>query len=260
MLSTHCPGVQEGSILLIMRQNLQQWFLSATDLAWIVRLLLLEGLPGSGKTTTAEIVCRRLRSVGIASQWYLEETADHPVHPRSVTSARRGPEFSAICLKHWQLFVEKRRDDETLHILEGSAFQSTVRFMMEEDSGGIDEYFSRFQALVEPLAPAFVYFRPDDAVTNSRYISRTRGEVWTETVTSGETRTPYSVRHDLSGVEGMHVFWARYAELCEALLQTWDRPKKLISFTSGCYARHVTNIWTFLQHLGVVDAQQRLQV
>jgi thymidylate kinase len=48
-------------------------------------LWLIEGLPGTGKTTMAEHLCALARKSGRDSLWYLEEANDHPVHARPLT-------------------------------------------------------------------------------------------------------------------------------------------------------------------------------
>ena len=45
----------------------------------MIRLVLIEGVSGVGKSTTAETLCYELRNRGIAAQCYLEGDADNPV-------------------------------------------------------------------------------------------------------------------------------------------------------------------------------------
>ncbi|WP_339320320.1 hypothetical protein [Paenibacillus sp. FSL R10-2734] len=42
------------------------------------KLVLIEGLPGSGKTTTAQLVHEILTEMNIPSQLFLEEDLEHP--------------------------------------------------------------------------------------------------------------------------------------------------------------------------------------
>lgn len=225
-----------------------------------MRLILIEGVPGSGKTTTAKVICRLLESKGIEAYWHLEEAAEHPIHPNSLTRECDAPEFADKCLKRWRSFAEQAQKNETLHIMEGSAYQSTVRFMMENDKGGIEDYFSEFVEVVKPLSPALIYLRPNDVVQNSRYISRVRGEEWATKVSIYETSTPFSTRHKLLGLEGMHVFWKEYAKLCDSLLPLWTLPKHTIKFEPGDWQSHVSEVWRFLETLGVLPAAQESKV
>ncbi|MFS2206344.1 hypothetical protein [Variovorax sp. Varisp36] len=183
-----------------------------------MRLVLIEGLPGTGKTTLAERLCALALQEGCASRWYLEEAADHPVHPHSLNAARLEADYPSRCLQGWQRFADEVRSDSTLNILEGSAFQSTVRFMMEQNRTDIDDYFGRFEGILSPLRPVFIYLRPEDAERHSRATAAHRGSDWTRKVAAYLEQTPYAHRHGLRGESGMHRFWANYAHLCDELM------------------------------------------
>lgn len=197
------------------------------------RLLLVEGLPGAGKTTLAERLCAFAGSEGLSSRWYLEEAANHPVHPRSLGALKTHADYAAHCLQAWRHFVEQAGADDTLHILEGSALQSTVRFLMEQGHADIDDYFKRFEDIVRALHPAFVYLRPKDAVSHSRATSTHRGSEWTRKVAAYVEQTPYALRRGLRGENGMHEFWADYARLCDALVDGLCMPVTRIDAQPG---------------------------
>ncbi|QSO55077.1 hypothetical protein JZ785_11360 [Alicyclobacillus curvatus] len=44
------------------------------------KLILVEGIPGSGKSTTAQYISRCLEQNGIPSEWFYEENSNHPVY------------------------------------------------------------------------------------------------------------------------------------------------------------------------------------
>ncbi|MGM0421058.1 MAG: hypothetical protein ACQEQG_08650 [Bacillota bacterium] len=69
------------------------------------KLILIEGLPGSGKTTTARITQEILREKGVASKLYLEGNLDHPADYDGVAYFSE-PEF--------QQLVDKFREDESI--------------------------------------------------------------------------------------------------------------------------------------------------
>ena len=211
-----------------------------------MRLLLIEGPPGSGKTTTAEELCRCLTEAGVDANWYLEEAVDHPVHPELIVEGRNNSEFPALCLEQWRRFVEGVQEQDLLHIMEGSAFQMTVRFMMHNNHSNMTEYFVKFSEIVTSLEPGFIYLRPNDAQQNSRFITKLRGEHWAEKVSKGETSTPFAIRNGLLGLEGMHKFWQNYAELCDSLFELWKLPKKQILFEHSDYSNHVEESMGFV--------------
>lgn len=190
-----------------------------------MKLVLIDGLPGIGKSTLAERLCVFAGSIGCEVRWYREEDQEHPVHPAGLTTSRRQPGYCARCLQGWQRFAERYRSTNGLCILEGSLFQSTVRFMMEQEQGGIRGYIAEFESIVQSLSPVAIYLRSVDATDHSRGTALHRGEAWTTRVSAYLETTPYSRQRSLNGAEGMHRLWADYAELCDSLLDQMSIPK-----------------------------------
>lgn len=206
----------------------------------------VEGLPGTGKSTMAENLCSLAKASGHDAIWYREEMADHPVHPRSLTTQRRdGENYIEACLQSWSRFTEKCQDHGTVHILEGSAFQSTVRFMMEERLAGIEDYYRRFEEIVAPLNPRMVYLHTQNVTRHSQYVSELRGSDWSRKVSGYLESTPYSVAGGLTGLDGMHRFWADYAKRCDKLAAHATMPVKVIEFVPGEWQRHLTEAAEF---------------
>ncbi|OGB21052.1 MAG: hypothetical protein A3I66_18920 [Burkholderiales bacterium RIFCSPLOWO2_02_FULL_57_36] len=208
---------------------------------------LLEGLPGVGKSTMAAYLCELARQSGYAAKWYLEESHDHPVHSASLKGKRLDADFIEECLQSWSRFTEQCEKDETVHILEGSAFQSTVRFMMEEKRPAIAHYYQRFEEAVAPLNPRMVYLRPRDAVRHSQYVSMLRGNDWTAKVSGYLENTRHAKHEGLTGTNGMHKFWADYAALCDTLVARTKVPTKNVEFVPGDWRRHMAEANEFFE-------------
>ena len=211
----------------------------------MTKLLFIEGIPGSGKSTTAELLNNALVASGVDATWYREENKEHPVHPREIRNHKHRNTYPTLCLESWRDFVKKESASNTLHIMEGSAFQSTVRHMMEYERKNIMEYFNEFIKAVAPMNPALIYLRPTNALELSRLISKQRGKKWTTLVSEYETNVPYSVTNNLVGIEGMHVFWQKYAELCDTLFSAWIGDKDIIKFKPGEWESHLSNALLF---------------
>lgn len=112
-----------------------------------MRIIFIEGIPGSGKSTLAEKLCDKALSLGIDASWYLEESRGHPVHPHIDRILKNLPEYY---LEQWSSFISANASRDHLFILEGSLFQSTIRFMIEEGNElMVPEYFAQCQLLVE---------------------------------------------------------------------------------------------------------------
>jgi hypothetical protein len=99
------------------------------------RLILIEGLPGSGKTSLAEFLCSHLLETGISCEWESEQAKDHPVVDKSIRQRAKHPGYGKLCARQWSRFaaVIESHPHISLHILERCFFQSTVRFLLEQD-------------------------------------------------------------------------------------------------------------------------------
>lgn len=212
-----------------------------------MRLILIEGLPGTGKTTLAKRLHQFALQSGHRSEWHLEEASDHPVHPHSLGAFRSEGDYADRCLQSWQGFADAARSRNTLCILEGSAFQSTVRFLMEQERQGIAEYVQRFEEIVRPLQPVLLYLRPEGASSHSRGVAVHRGPEWTTKVAAYLEQTPYARRRELRGEDGMHRFWASYAQLCDALVTHLTIPVSTIRMSPGREAHALSESVAFLR-------------
>jgi hypothetical protein len=222
-------------------------------------LWLLEGLPGSGKSTMADRLCVLARKSGYDAIWYLEESGDHPVHSKSLKETRRDAGlFIETCLEAWLRFTKKCQTDGTVHILEGSAFQSTVRFMMEDRLVAIDDYYRRYEEIIAPLNPRMIYFRSQTPLQHSRATSDFRGNVWTEKVSNYLENTKYSRHKGLTGLNGMHRFWEDYAALCDKLVSVSKMPVKIIEIVPGDWERHMSEAASFFELVNYGCAENAL--
>jgi len=211
-----------------------------------MKILFVEGVPGVGKSTISEKICSLLTKQGHVARWYLEESHDNPLHPKTWRNPITPDSHIEECLSQWSKFVEVWADKDTTHIFDGSAFQSTVRFMMERRLDGIDRYFRRFEEIVIPFNPQILYFRPDDVGNHSKYVCDLRGDEWAKKVSEYLARTDYSKQFGLSGFEGMYRFWREYAELCDSLVTQTIIPAKTIKFAKEDWSRHMDEAAHFL--------------
>lgn len=215
-----------------------------------MRVIFIEGIPGSGKSTMAEKICAEAKTCGTNAKWYLEEARDHPLRPQSLPRPRSGPELVSRLLSSARGFVAEEMGNQTLHILEGIAFQSTVRFLMEEGHEDIENYFRAFEEIFLPLSPVLIYLRPYDAKSHLRFISDHRGEWWTTKLAHYLEKTPYCSNRHLLGVPGMHEFWSRYATLCDSLVKRTRMPQITVNVIPDEWDRHLSEALAFLERSG----------
>lgn len=217
--------------------------LQALNLEDCVDLILIEGLPGSGKSTMAEMLCEAAKANGVRSSWYLEQSKDHPVHPVDIKSDKHNKYFPERCLKQWARFVSENKNNEHLFIFEGSLFQSTVRFMLEgKNKELISDYYSECQLILSSVHPKLIYLRPVDVENHIYWTMDNRGEEWTYKVAEYLEKTPYCSERKWQGKNGMISFWSEYAQVCDALIVQTRMPYQAINAGYGNFETQLKNV------------------
>lgn len=201
-----------------------------------MNLLLIEGIPGSGKTTLAKRLYDTAVSQGINASWHREEARDHPLHPHSGSRDDRSAEGF---LNQWREFIASHAERDQLLILEGSLFQSSVRYLLEAGNPAeIPDYYSACQALLNPVSARLIYLRPSDITSHIHWLLDHRGEDWSRKLTNYLDRTPYCRKRGWCGCEGMIRFIGDYVEICDSLVKQTEMPYQSIGFDVGAFESH----------------------
>ena len=189
------------------------------------RVIHVEGIPGAGKTTAARRLCQGLAERGFDVFWALEESADHPVMPKARRSFIGASDFPALCLGAWREFVST---NERVAVLDGYAFQSTVRFMYASGLSRdvITNYFYAWQAIGNS---ALVFLHVEAVVEHYERVLDERGEDWTSKLFAYVAATPIAERHGWSGLAGFLAFWTRYQDVCLDLVAAAKVPTTTVA-------------------------------
>lgn len=181
------------------------------------RIIFVEGIPGTGKTTTAERAAAWLRDRGIVATWHDELVRPHPVVPRPLMKRWREPGYGALCAESLARFVAALPED-AIEILESTLFQQTARFLWAADRGDeVPAYLAGVAAATVSAEPALLHLRPDDRPRHCRQFTVPhRGPEWTAKLAAYVEGTALGQRHGWHGLDGLVAFWAAYGEACDA--------------------------------------------
>ena len=202
------------------------------------RLVLVEGIPGSGKTSTAEWIASWLEGQGITSAWSREERHDHPVIDRPTLRTSREPGYADRCIARWRDFARAVRQSPKpqIHVLEGCLFQSTVRPMLEHEHPLSETRHYTIETIraIATLSPRFVYLRASDArqFLETHVVPRKGVDIVSKIAAYTET-TACARKHDWAGLPGMIEFYAHYRDVCDALLADAALPTLEIDTSNG---------------------------
>lgn len=182
-------------------------------------LILVDGLPGAGKSTTAQFLALQLERQQIPVRWFYELEPNHPIHAFHVWS-RKGPEcFMKTTIENWKAFVQANARTSKVNILESTFFQSTVRLLLQSDvpPAKIRHYVRQAAKNIEMLRPVFIYLPSTDVATALQAICEHRRKMWEQYVIQVIDSSLYSKHRNLHGFEGTVRFFQDYQQLTNML-------------------------------------------
>jgi len=182
-------------------------------------LVLVEGMPGSGKSTTAQWLAGEFERQGRVARWVHEGEVPHPVVDPPPVHLRDWKEILGRHLTGWSRFAASVRAEETVVVVESAFLQRSVAAMLRRNLDGesIRTFVARIADIIRPLDPALVYFRTPDPVTAFRTICDERGMAWTLQHIGAFDGSAWARMRGESGMDGVLAYWREHAALCDAV-------------------------------------------
>ncbi|QDT46515.1 hypothetical protein Pan258_05340 [Symmachiella dynata] len=182
------------------------------------RIILVDGMPGTGKSTLAQFIYRQLRSGGQPVKWYHEESATHPV--RLFYEPHRHRSWSNYCdevVSSWQQFVRELVSGNDVFVIDAALLQNHVRSMLifDCDRDLISDLVLRIEKVITALDPVLIYLTPRDIESNFRDVVESRGQRLMELWTAAHDQYPYTRSASLTGYAGFIKFWKEFDEISD---------------------------------------------
>lgn len=162
------------------------------------RLVLIDGITGSGKTTAAQYICDRFNDDEVTAVWYHEEQSDHPLTDadddiEAIQTMEKTHRYLHDFLRRLRGFVASIRNQDRVSIIESYYFQNTIRIAFQNrlPEPVIRDVFQQVNAVIAPVAPFVVYLRAPDVPQAIRQIWRERGEQWKRWFVTTDAATPW---------------------------------------------------------------------
>ena len=195
------------------------------------RIVFIEGLPGSGKTTAAITIGHRLPRGRV----FLESQTDHPLRVgvpdergaafADIHQIYSADSFAAAALVRLEGFLANT-DPGTPYIFESHPIQSTVRVLLQLDAAEVTvlKFWSQLQDRLGSAELQLVYLQENDPQQALTDIIRARGPAWERYVVDAFNRYPWMQARGLSGVGGMLEMIGQYAAMTDRLVALWRFP------------------------------------
>ena len=166
------------------------------------RLIIVEGLPGSGKSTTAGMIAWELKKRG-KRVICVDEGGEHPADIKDYDFPDFETERERI-LGKWRSFAENS-DKDVIYVfncvfLQNPMCETMMRFGMEYERSRC--YISEIAQIIRPLRPVIVYIDRKDIKAAVDSVLDERGGQWLDAVIAYHTQQGYGKQNGLSGYEG----------------------------------------------------------
>jgi hypothetical protein len=192
-----------------------------------ISLVLIEGLPGTGKTPTARFLQDALRERGLTCRAYLEGDADNPIAIGAI-----GPDLAGVIsrypdkqdvLSDWRALAASCHERDVT-VIESRFLQNAAMFLLL--NGGTDEDAARHTGAIADVLratrPLLVHLRVNDASGHMRTVLREDSLEWVQRVTAAWDATPWVRARGLAGQDGFVEFFRQWSETLERLIVGLD--------------------------------------
>ncbi|MBP1994566.1 hypothetical protein [Paenibacillus eucommiae] len=222
------------------------------------KLIMVEGLPGSGKSTTAQLISHLLQRRGCSTKWWYEEEQGHPVYVYDDLKSMQKiiDELScgnyrkviAMALKRWTEFAASVQSSSDTIIVDSCLFGYLTwsLFPFEVPKQEIMQYVKEVERIIEPLNPYVIYFYQNDIEAALKKICTRRGGDTEKNFVRAATQSPYGKSRGLNGFEGMVAYWQDYRGITDEAFQGLICAKIAIDNSEGNWSQYGSEISRFL--------------
>ncbi|MEP7137189.1 MAG: hypothetical protein ABI904_19860 [Chloroflexota bacterium] len=207
------------------------------------QLVLIEGAPGSGKSTTAQKLAAEISNAGKSCQCFLEWSTDNPIaigddlHLGQAIASSITREDAV--LQQWQQFVQARQAEKIVTLMESRFWQTSVMLMYAaghpierilESNGHVIE-------TINQLKPVLIYFAIDDLrafttrtiqIKEAEWQHAGQSGSWAKHIYDAFDSQRWFTNRGLTGMTGMITFLEEWALVTQMLYDRVTFPKIII--------------------------------
>jgi hypothetical protein len=223
------------------------------------RMVIIEGIMGSGKSTTMRLIVKHLKDSGQLALPLHERTEPHPVRATDELAHWFEPwrdtspqQLASRALARWAAFVESTTSNSPIPIIDGQLFHGDLTHMllMDADAALISDYVSAVAAVIAPLNPFVLYLWQEDVEKALQTVCTERGPAWIDYQVNWKLAGPYCVRKGYRGLDGLISLYLDYRRITDDLFHQLPLTKLAIENSRRDWPAYETQILKAL-HLPV---------
>jgi hypothetical protein len=226
------------------------------------RLIIVEGVMGSGKSTLSKAIARRLRYQHYQSKHVPERFRAHPTsvtitltHWQKIWIEHTPETFIAQSQHNWQVFVASARQSRAVYVFDGQFFHGdmTGLFIANTAHVQIVQYIDRLVEIIQPLRPVFIYLYQTDVAWGLERTVAARGKSFLRRQVEWKVDSPYCAQRQYTGVSGWIQLYRDYRILTDELYARLPMPKLAIENSAGAWLQDEQLVLAFLGLAPAID-------
>lgn len=164
------------------------------------RLILFEGLPGSGKSTLSQEAYLQLHRTGVGAQWFAEDQRPHPLVDEADLAGMGEPvRLAEYAVGQWRRLTAQVSGSNVL--FDAALFGMTLGTLLR--AGAEADLLTRtaleIEAEIAHLQPMLVFLRPADVDTAFSDALASRGESWVTYMAQELSTSPFARSGEQTG-------------------------------------------------------------
>ncbi|OZB96171.1 hypothetical protein [Paenibacillus sp. XY044] len=198
-------------------------------------LILIEGIPGSGKSTFARFLANQFERNGLSCGLYLETTYDHPII--EFTGYEDNALFLAEHYDRWSKFLDHDPNEEVV-VMESAFLQSPMVHLLHKEAERelIKSLVHKVSDRLSKENCGLIYFYQKDALAAINKMVEARGGKGYLLRKHDEYKDePYFRNRQEQGPESHLSFFLEYAEIANKIVRELNIPAEIIENSSADY-------------------------
>lgn len=159
-----------------------------------MKLILVEGIPGSGKSTTARYIALQSERNGYKTELFHESAFQHPIFLQDPIGNHM--EWMELYISNCDKFLNDQKDHESTIVMESALFQSPVLHLlhMDIDREIIVQFIEKIYSRLTDINCSLIYLYQNDPMVGINRMMKTRGDrLWLNNTYEKYKDEPYYV-------------------------------------------------------------------
>lgn len=165
------------------------------------KIIFIEGIAGSGKSTTGQLLYSNLYKHGYTVKLIHEFCRPHPIHELNIEEPKT---WISKTLENWHNLADTLVKTNEIMIMDGTLFQCTIGVLLEMDVKVpiIRKYAEQVPYIIKPLNPILIYFYQNDIQMALRTAYEQREDGWRRRVNDFVSDARFFKNRKLCGLDG----------------------------------------------------------